>query len=105
VVLPRPAPTPDDPQHLCLDNGYYDVRVAVEVEGHQYVPHIRRIGEEKLADGAKTQPARRWVVERTIAWLKGFRAIRTRDACQARNYLALLHLAGAQILFRKLQAI
>ncbi|WP_369408013.1 transposase [Thiocystis violacea] len=34
-----------------------------------------------MADGAKTPTARRWVVERTIAWLKGFRAIRTRYVC------------------------
>ncbi|WP_276570306.1 transposase [Thiocystis minor] len=42
-------------------------------------------------------------MERTIAWLKGFRAIRTRYVCQARNYLAMIHLACALILFRKLQ--
>jgi putative transposase len=104
TILPRPVPTPDDPQHLCLDKGYDYPRVEVEVKGHGYLPHIRRIGEEKLAEGAKTHPARRWVVERAIAWLKGFRAIRTRYVCQARNYLALIHLACAQIIFRKLKA-
>ncbi|WP_242482168.1 IS5 family transposase [Thiocystis violacea] len=103
TIFPRPAPTPDDPQHLCLDKGYDYARVEIEVKDHGYLPHIRRIGEEKLADGAKTPTARRWVVERTIAWLKGFRAIRTRYVCQMPNYLALIHLACAQILFRKLQ--
>lgn len=102
AILPRPTPTPDTPQHLCLDKGYDYARVEIEVCGCNYLPHIRRIGEEKLAEGAKTHPARRWVVERTIAWLKGFRAIRTRYVCKARNYLAMIHLACALILFRKL---
>jgi hypothetical protein len=36
-----------------------------------YVAHVRRIGEEKLdAAGRKRFPARRWVVERTLAWLQ-----------------------------------
>ncbi len=104
AILLRPVPTPDAPQHLCLDKGYDYARVEVEVKEHDYRPHIRRIGEEKLDDGAKTHPARRWVVERTIAWLKGFRAIRTRYVCKTQNYLALIQLACAQILFRKLQA-
>ena len=36
-----------------------------------YEPHVRQIGEEKLdpKSGEKKHPARRWVVERTIAWL------------------------------------
>uniref|UniRef100_UPI0025E7B1D4 transposase n=1 Tax=uncultured Lamprocystis sp. TaxID=543132 RepID=UPI0025E7B1D4 len=50
------------------------------------------------------QPARRWVVERTIAWLKVFRASRTRYCCRATNYLAMIHLACALILSRKLAA-
>ena len=104
AILPRPEPTPDQPQHLCLDKGYDYARVEREVAGHAYLPHIRRIGEEKITAGAKTQPARRWVVERTIAWIKGFRAIRTRYFGQAKNYLAMIHLACALILSRKLEA-
>lgn len=103
-VLSRPQPTPAQPQHLCLDKGYEDPRVEKELEDQSYIPHIRRIGEEKIADGDKTYPARRWVVERTLAWLKGFRAIRPRYFCQARNYLAMLHLACAFIISRKLTA-
>jgi putative transposase len=79
-------------------------RVEKELADHAYIPHIRRIGEEKTADGDKTHPARRWVVERTLAWLKGFRAIRTRYFCRAKNYLAMLHLACACIISRKLAA-
>ena len=45
VVLERPAPTEQAPQHLCLDKGY-DKQPAREVaERHGYIPHIRKIGE------------------------------------------------------------
>jgi len=101
-ILPRPALTSDQPQHLCLDKGYDYARVEAEVKDQGYIPHIRRIGEEKIADGEKTQPARRWVVERTIAWMKGFRAIRTRYFSKAQNYLAMIQFACALIIARKL---
>ncbi len=102
--LPLMKPTVDHPQQMSLDKGYDYRRVEAELEGHGYVPHIRRIGEEKVPDGEKTYPARRWVVERTIAWMKGFRAIRTRYFCKAQNYLAIIHLACAVILSRRLEA-
>ena len=51
VVVERPKPTEEAPQHLCLDKGY-DNRPTRELVGDRnYVAHIRRIGEEKL-DGA-----------------------------------------------------
>jgi putative transposase len=105
AVLARPDPTPDPPQHLCLDKGYDYPRVEREVKEHADIPHIRRLGEEKIAAGGKTYPARRWVVERTIAWIKGFRAIRTRYFCKAQNYLAMIHLACALIVSRKLETV
>ena len=102
LMLPRLKLTPETDQHRCLDKGDDDPRVEAEVQGHGDLPHSRRIGEETRAPDAKTHPARRWVVERTIAWLKGFRAIRTRYVCHAHNSLAMIHLACARILFRKL---
>ncbi len=91
--------------HLCLDKAYDMRRVEVEVLSHGYTPHIRRIGEEKQQDAQNTHPARRWVVERTFAWLKGFRAIRTRYTCKRANYLALRHLACALMLTRRVEAV
>jgi putative transposase len=88
-----------------LDKGYDYPRVEQAVKEHAYIPHIRRIGEEKLATGEKTHPARRWVVERTIAWLKGFRAIQTRYFCKAQNDWAMIHLACALIVSRKLETV
>ena len=70
IVVERPQPTEEEPQHLCLDKGYDNPSGRGAAAGHGYREHIRRIGEEKLdASGDKRYPARRWVVERTLAWL------------------------------------
>lgn len=53
VVVPRPAPSEDRPQHLCLDKGYDNPTGHEAVEKHGYVGHIRRIGEEKGGGGQK----------------------------------------------------
>ena len=101
----QPPATTASPRHLCLDKGYDYARVELEVVDLGYTPHIRRIGEEKhVGAGEETHPARRWVVERTFAWLKGFRAIRTRYTCLGSNYLALVHFACALILGRRIEA-
>jgi putative transposase len=79
VVVERPEPAEEAPQHLCLDEGYDNRPTRELVEGRSYVPHIRRIGEEKLdTKGEKRYSARRWVVERTLGWLLKCRAILVR---------------------------
>lgn len=101
MAIERPLPTLESPQNLCLDKGYDYARVEKEVQQHRYQPHIRRIGEEKLDESMKkAHPARRWVVERTFAWFKGFRTIRTRYTCKASNFLATVQFAAALIVFR-----
>lgn len=90
VVVERPIPTEEEPQHLCLDKAYDNPTGEAAVAAHHSVPPIRRIGEEKLdATGEKRYPARRWVVERTLAWLSKCRAILVRYDKKASNYLAL----------------
>lgn len=102
IVVERPVPTEEAPQHLCLDKAYDNPTGEAAVAEHDYVPHIRRIGEEKLApDGQKRFPARRWVVERTLAWLSKCRAILVRYDKKASNYLGLLKLACALIWYRR----
>ena len=102
VVVERPRPTTEKPQHLCLDKGYDNPTGRQAVADHGYVPHIRRIGEEKLDQGGlKRYPARRWVVERTLAWLSKCRAILVRYDKKAQNYLALIQLACALLWFRR----
>lgn len=89
VIVDRPF----GKQHLCLDKGYDNPGGREATAAHGYIPHIRRIGEEKLDEtGRKALPARRWVVERTFAWLSKCRALLVRYEKKAANYLGLLLL-------------
>ena len=47
IIVERPNPN-DVEQHLCLDKGYDNPTSRDAVNKHSYIPHIRRIGEEKL---------------------------------------------------------
>ena len=106
IVVERPKPTQEQPQHLCLDKAFDNPTCEAAVVKAGYTPHIRRIGEEKLdPEGEKTHPARRWVVERTWAWLSRWRGILIRWEKKADNYLAILKLACALLWFRRLDRL
>lgn len=93
IVVERPSPTEVE-QHLCLDKAYDNPTGKAACAAGGYIPHIRRIGEEKLdGRGTKTHPARRWVVERTLAWLQRCRAILIRYDKKSQNYLGIVQLA------------
>lgn len=103
VVVGRPEPR-DAREHLCLDKGYDNPSGREAAAAAGYVPHIRRIGEEKLDDrGRKRHPARRWVVERCGAWLNRCRAILVRHAKKACNYDGLIHLQSVLLWYRLLK--
>ena len=106
VVVDPPNPVVErggTEQHLCLDKAFDGAPSDATARVFGYVPHVRRIGEEKLdpASGEKTHPARRWVVERTVSWLNRCRAILVRWDKKARNYLALIQLACALLWWRR----
>jgi putative transposase len=64
VVLERPEPTAEAPQHVCADKGYDYAEGREEAVRREYIAHIRTRGEERPA--TQTIPgyhARRWVVE------------------------------------------
>lgn len=107
IVVARPEPTAEQPQHLCLDKGYDNPTGSTAATAHRYVPHIRRIGEEKFdpATGTKRFPARRWVVERTLAWLSKCRALLVRYDKHSANFLGLLKLACALVWYRRLHRL
>ena len=95
-------PTEEAPQHLCLDKGYDNQTAEAVVEQFGYTAHISRIGEEKLDENQeKKHPARRWVVERTFAWLSRCRGILVRYDKKAAHYLALIKLASSLLWFRR----
>lgn len=107
IVVQRPQPTMERSQHLCLDLGDDNPAGAAAVESHHYIAHLRRIGKEKLdlATGEPRFPARRWVVERTLAWLSRCRALLIRYDKHAANFLALLQFACALLWFRRLHRL
>lgn len=102
VVVKRPS-VRKVLQHLCLDKGYDNPTGRQAVAQAKYTPHIRRIGEEtKNKQGKRVFPARRWVVERTLAWLSKCRGLLVRYEKKAQNYLGLLQLACSLLWYRRL---
>jgi transposase len=102
IVVERPAPTEQSPQHLCLDKGYDNAPSRQVIAERGYVEHVKRIGEEKRdAQGEKRHPARRWVVERTFSWLCRWRGILIRWEKRPENYLANLKLSCALLWIRR----
>jgi putative transposase len=102
IVVERPEPTAEAPQPLCLDKGYDNPTGYQATVEYHYTPHIRQIGEEKFDEHQrKRYPARRWVVERTLAWLSKCRALLVRYDKHARNFLGLLQLACALLWLRR----
>ena len=103
LVVERPNPTADEPQHLCLDAGYdYDLPRFAAAQRH-YVAHIRPRGEDR-ANARSSDPLkkpRRWVVERLHSWLNRSRRLLVRWEKLECTYAAFLHLACALLCFQQ----
>lgn len=100
MPIDRPTPTPTAPQHLCLDKGYDYTDIRELVALRQFIAHIKARGEEVLLKKTKGFKARRWVVERTHSWFNRFRRILIRWEKKPQNYLAMLHIACAYLVYR-----
>ena len=75
------------------------------------VPHLRRwlrgkrIGVRIARKGIESSERlgrRRWVIERTMSWLTGYRRLNHRYERHPRNYLAFLGLAAALCCYKRL---
>jgi transposase len=96
IPVARPAPTPEQPQGMCLEKGYAVDEVRELLAELRFTAHIRARGEEAQAITREAgYKARRWVVERTHRWMNRFRRLLVRWDKQVRNYLAFLPLACA----------
>jgi putative transposase len=103
IVVERPEPTAADPQHLSLDGGYENPTGRTAAAEAGYIPHIHTGGEVvKPADRKPGYKPRRWVVERTLAWLSKCRGILVRYDKKDGNYLGLIQLACALYWYRRL---
>ena len=106
IVIERPEPTPEAPQHLCLDADYDNPTGREAATANEYTPHI--VPKEKAKrKSARTQgyKPRRWVVERTLAWLCKCRGILIRYDKKDENYLGLIQLACALFWYRRLHRL
>ena len=105
VVTERPDPEEVE-QHLCLDAGYDNAPSREVVEESGYVGHIRPArGGTRPKRRAGRRKARRWVVERTLAWLSKCRALLVRYDKHDENYLGLIQLACGLLWYRRLHRL
>ena len=102
IPVLRSIPTEERPQHLCLDRGYDYPEVRRGTRQLGFTPHVRARGEEARRD--PKHPARRWVVERTHSWSNRAKRLLVRWEKKAENYIAMLHLSFATLIFNKLLA-
>jgi putative transposase len=103
IVVDRPEPTAAEPQNLCLDAAYDNPTGRQAAATGKYTPHI--VPKEKEKRSQERTPGykpRRWVVERTLAWLCKCRAILVRYDKKDENYLGLIQLACALFWYRRL---
>jgi putative transposase len=106
IVVARPEPTEERPQHLSLDGGYQNPTGREAAADAKYIPHIHS-GSEVVPPGGRTpgHKPRRWVVERTFAWLSKCRGILVRYDKKDGNYLGLIQLACALYWYRRLDRL
>jgi len=97
VIVERPV----EEEHLLLDKGYDNPTGRETTEAWGYVAHIRTIREDTRPRRPGRRKPRRWVVERTLAWLRKCRGILVRYNKNVANYLGLLQLACALIWYRR----
>lgn len=91
-------------RNLCLDKGYDYEEVRQILIDWQYVGHIPpRDERERIIHDIPNYRARRWVVERTHAWMNRFRRLLIRWEKKPENYLAMIHLSCAIIAVRAIQ--
>jgi putative transposase len=103
IVVERPEPTAQAPQHLCLDAEYDNPASRQAAAAGKYTPHIVPKDKEKRSQArVPGYEPRRWVVERTLAWLCKCRAILVRYDKKDENFLGLLQLACALFWYRRL---
>lgn len=100
-VLVRPKPSRQQAQHLCLDAAFDNAPTRRQVSRECYEAHIApKGGRAEDAPPHEGGQARRWVVERTHAWLDRFRRLVVNWEKNIESRYAFLCLACALIAYR-----
>ena len=98
AVRSRRGPRRRRPGKLHADKGYDYQHLRAWLRQRRIVPRIARRGVE-----TSTRLGRhRWIVERSIAWLSGYRRLTIRYERHSRLFAALLTLAAALTCYKKL---
>jgi len=104
IPIERPTVTEQEPQNLCLDKGYAYAEVRELVDEFDFTAHIPAKGAEAQQVKRKARhKARRWVVERTHSWINRFRGILIRWSKKPVNYIAMLHMSFAFIVYHHME--
>ena len=85
------------PQRLHADKAYDIPHLRKWLRGRRIGVRIARKGIES----SERLGRRRWVIERTISWLSGYRRLSPRYERNPRNYLAFLGLAAAICCYKR----
>ncbi|MFI6350725.1 transposase [Streptomyces sp. NPDC050560] len=86
------------PQRLHADKAYDRADLRKWLRGKRIGVRIARKGIES----SERLGRRRWVIERTMSWLSGYRRLSPRYERDPRNYLAFLGLAAALCCYKRL---
>ena len=92
---------PETTERLLLDKGYDNPEARDTVAAFGYEEHIRPIREERRKRKGGRRKARRWVVERTFAWLSKCRGLLVRYDKNPLNYLGCIQVACALLWYRR----
>jgi len=108
IAVPRSGPgrPRTKPQRLIADRGYDSdpLRQRLRRRGIELIcPYRKNNKERKYEDGRKLRRyKRRWIVERTFAWLGNQRRLVVRWESEIRMYRAFFHIACMIITLRRL---
>jgi len=105
VVVERPDPEQVE-QHLGLDAGFDKKPIQELIERYGYLGHIRPASEGPRPQRRPgRRKARRWVLERTLAWLSKCRGLLIRYDKHHENDLGLIQLACGLLWYRRLHKL
>lgn len=101
AVRSQRGPRRRRPARLRADKAYFSAEHFAWLRGRGIVPRIARPGIES----SERLGRHRWKIERTIAWLIGYRRLTVRYERKGSHFLAFLGLAAALTCYRKLAKI
>lgn len=103
MVVKRPNPKRVH-QNLLADKDYSDWRSRKIALEHGYDVHIpqKKNAKIKIRKRAGRRKTRRWVVEQTFGCINRNRAVFIRWSKDPENYEALLNVAAAVLIFKRL---